>query len=347
MKRKQKRAAPQAKTLKTERSDSYTFGDHVKELRRRALWIALVFVTTSSLAYSYHDELVRIVMAPLQGEKLIYLTPGGGFSFIFQVTMYAGLIAAGPTLMYQIYGFLRPALPSYAQRSAVKVAFFAALLMIAGVLYGYFVAIPSALTFLSNFAGTEVTPSLTADSYLNFFLAYVGGLALLFQLPLLLIFWHWIKPMTPGGLLRSERFIILFAFIAAALITPTPDIVNQSMIAVPLIAIYQIGVFAVLIAIKRTRRQEKPSILPTTAPAVAPQLELQPPVVVRPQQPAVSTQAPLTPAVKQPVRRSIDGFSRPTTTPIHRPPVTRSLSVPNRPHIQRAPVLRIDGMSPL
>ncbi len=342
MKRKQKRVAPQPKTPKAERSDNYTFADHIKELRRRALWIALVFVGASSLAYSYHDELVRIVMAPLQGEKLVYLTPGGGFSFIFQVTMYAGLIAAGPTLMYQIYGFLRPALPLYAKRSAVKVAFFAALLMIAGVLYGYFVAVPSALTFLSTFAGAEVTPNLTADSYLNFFLAYVGGLALLFQLPLLLVFWHWIKPMTPGELLGSERFIILFAFIAAALITPTPDVVNQSMIAIPLIAIYQIGVVAVFIAIRRAKRQERVKI-PTTSPVVTrPVVQPQP---VIPQQ--AIQQPPLTPAVRRPVQRSIDGFNRPLTTPTHRPQPARPLSVPSRPSIQRGPILRIDGMSPL
>jgi len=347
MKRKQKRATPQPKTPKAERSDNYTFADHIKELRRRALWIALVFVAASSLAYSYHDELVRIVMAPLQGEKLVYLTPGGGFSFIFQVTMYAGLIAAGPTLMYQIYGFLRPALPPYAKKSAVKVAFFAALLMIAGVLYGYFVAVPSALTFLSTFAGAEVTPNLTADSYLNFFLAYVGGLALLFQLPLLLIFWHWIKPMTPGSLLGSERFIILFAFIAAALITPTPDVVNQSMIAIPLIAIYQIGVVAVLIAIRRARRQEKakikvPAVVPViTRPVVQPQQ-------VIPQQATAQSPSPM-PVVKRPIQRSIDGFSRPLAAPApaHRPRPTRPLSVPSRPSIQRGPILRIDGMSPL
>lgn len=346
MGRKQRKATLQAKTPKPERSDNLTFADHVKELRWRALWIALVFVVASSLAYSYHDELVRIVMAPLQGQKLIYLTPGGGFAFIFQITMYAGLIAAGPTLMYQVYGFLRPALPMYAKRSAVKVAFFATLLMVAGVLYGYFVAVPSALTFLSTFAGAEVTPSLTADSYLNFFLAYVGGLALLFQLPLLLIFWHWIKPMSPGGLLKSERFIILFAFIAAALITPTPDVVNQSMIAIPLIAIYQIGVVAVLVAIHRSRRRQKTVKQSVQEPAPAmPAVQ----AVPRPQPVAIATPAPAAvPAVtKQPLRRSIDGFSRPLGNVPSRPRPTRPIAVPTRSSLPRGPILRIDGMSPL
>lgn len=247
---------PQVKNLaKTHKSNALTFSDHFRELRLRLFLVALVFLAISSIAYVYNKELVQIVMAPLNGEKLVYLTPGGGFAFIFQITLYAGLIAAAPMLMYQLYSFVRPALPAFAKRHAISVAFLAISLMIIGVTYGYFLAIPAALKFLSTFAGAEIIPTLTAESYLSFFLVYVGGLALLFQLPLLLIFWHWINPMQPGGLLKSERFMIVFAFIAAALITPTPDVVNQAMIAIPLILIYQVGVATVLVSIWKARRQ--------------------------------------------------------------------------------------------
>jgi sec-independent protein translocase protein TatC len=354
IKKQRKQPTKQAKTRKTERSDNFTFSDHIRELRRRALWVALVLVGTSALAYNYHDLLVQVVMAPLHGEKLVYLTPGGGFSFIFQVTLYAGFVAAAPVLMYQIYGFLKPTLPAHAKKNSIKVALFSTVLMLAGVAYGYLVAVPSALTFLSTFAGTEIIPNLTADSYLSFFLAYIGGLALLFQLPLLLIFWHWIKPMKPGGLLKSERFIVLFAFIAAALITPTPDVVNQAMIAVPLIAIYQIGVVAVLIAITRTRRQEKRVALPSNARVQTVPIPKEPvPALSQVSSPAPQT-TPVAVATPRPATRSLDGFSvRPVRTARPVPP-KRPLAVPPRPpvseqssFIHHRPILRIDGMSPL
>jgi len=307
-----------------------------------------VLVGTSALAYNYHDSLVQIVMAPLRGEKLVYLTPGGGFSFIFQVTLYAGFIAAAPALMYQIYGFLRPALPAHAKRNAVKVASFSTLLIIAGVAYGYFVAVPSALTFLSTFAGSEIIPNLTADSYLNFFLAYIGGLALLFQLPLLLIFWHWVKPMKPGGLLKSERFIVLFAFIAAALITPTPDVVNQAMIAVPLIVIYQIGVVAVLLAILRSRRQEKAMAMREEAPVRKVPAPVQAAPAPKPPKPVAPPVAPISAPSPHPMRRSLDGF-QPKPVPTAHAQAPRPLAIPKRPQIpgQRQSMFRIDGMSPL
>lgn len=348
---KQKNLAKQQKNRKlSNRSDNFTFSDHIRELRWRVLWVALLFVIASAVAYNYHDLLVQIVMAPLGGEKLVYLTPGGGFSFIFQVTLYAGFVAAAPMLMYQLYGFVRPTLPGYAQKSAVKVAVFATLLMIAGVMYGYFVAVPAALTFLSNFAGANIVPNLTAESYLSFFLSYIGGLALLFQLPLLLIFWHWIKPMKPGGLLKSERFIILFAFIAAALITPTPDPANQAMIAVPLIAIYQIGVVTVLIMIARKRKQPEAQAQPLERVA-----EPQPVPLFKEAPQPVSPPMPVVTVQPQHPPRSVDGFSRQPVRPTQ--PKTalapRPLTVPSRPAPAKPPVGRhrqlmsIDGISPL
>lgn len=341
--KKRKAPAKQTKAPKPERSDAFTFSDHIREVRRRALWVALAFVVASSLAYSYHELITQIVMAPLKGEKLIYLTPGGGFGFIFQVTMYAGLIAAGPMLMYQLYGFLRPALPTHARKNAVRITLIATLLMAIGVSYGYFVAVPSALTFLSTFAGSDIIPNLTADSYLNFFLAYTGGLALLFQLPLLLVFWNWIKPMKPGGLLKSERYIILLAFIAAAIITPTPDVVNQAMIAVPLIAIYQFGVIAVLISIFRTKRHAAREIPQRSTPDVTESQPVQA-IVSKTSVPAVPVASP-----RPKFAPTIDGFG-PKKAP------QRPLSVPSRPApletrqtplLTRRPTLRIDGMSQL
>ncbi|MBL8158947.1 twin-arginine translocase subunit TatC [Candidatus Saccharibacteria bacterium] len=239
-----------------------TFADHIKELRWRFSLIAAVFLGTSALAFAHSRDLLDFILAPLQGQQLIYLTVGGGFNFVFQVTMAAGLLATAPFVIHQLFAFIKPALPKEAQRSALKMAFFATILLIMGAGYAYYVAVPAALQFLSEFAGDAVTPSLTADSYLSFFLSYTAGLALLFQLPLLLMLWHWISPLTPTGLLKSERWIILLAFIAAAVITPTPDIVNQAMLAVPLIVIYQFGVLAVLLSgakQKRRLRQAEPT----------------------------------------------------------------------------------------
>ena len=331
-------------------NDTKRFSDHIGELRRRVFFVALAFIVASSLVYNYHDQLVQLIMAPLDGQKLIYLTPGGGFNFIFQVSLYAGIIATAPMLIYQIYGFIRPALPARAQRSAVKVVIIAFLLMLCGVAFGYFVAVPSALTFLSNFAGSDIAPNLTADSYLSFFLAYLAGLGVLFELPLLLLFFHWIHPMTPGKLLKSERFVILFAFVASAIITPTPDVFNQSMIAVPLIAIYQLGVIIVLLTIRHDHKlQRKQVSQPEVAAPVAPTpiraAISRPPQV--PKQVAAPIVAPVKVPIKPVVRRGVDGFvmapSRPAPKVQPVPPRTERLAAPTRPQSNFRRPLSVDG----
>lgn len=321
--------------------ESKSFSDHIGELRRRSFLVALAFIIASSLAYNYRDILVDLIMKPLGDEKLIYLTPGGGFNFIFQVTLYAGLLAAAPMLIYQLYGFIRPALPLRAQRSAGKVVVAAFTLMTCGVAFGYIVAVPSALNFLSTFAGTDIAPSLTADSYLGFFLAYIAGLGVLFQLPLLLLFFHWIHPMTPGKLLKSEKFVILFAFIASAMITPTPDVLNQSMIAIPLIAIYQLGVAVVLISVhKDHKKHKKHSVIAAQKQESIPSVVALAPAqqftssVAKPAKvlPVTAPTQQLLPLSSRRVVRGVDGFRASS-----RPPASSRSILPQR---QIQPVLR-------
>ena len=350
-----RRARPRATESQTNAPklvpDTKSFSEHIGELRRRIFVVALVFIAASSVAYNYKDELIKLIMMPLGDEKLIYLTPGGGFNFIFQVALYAGLIAAAPVLIHQLYGFIRPALPAKAQRSAGKVAVVAFLLMLCGVAFGYFIAVPSALHFLSNFAGADIAPNLTADSYLSFFLAYIAGLGVLFELPLLLLFLHWIHPMTPGKLLKSERFVILFAFIASAIITPTPDVLNQSMIAVPLIAIYQFGVIVVLLTIRRDHKRQRkeqravelqqPEAQPIARPAPMAIASVVQPVKAEAPAPAVPQ-----PPVKRPVPRSVDGFAAPKRSAPLQPQLAArpaaKLTPPARPPQYRRS-LSVDG----
>lgn len=302
---------------------------HLKELQWRLLIILAVFIIGAVLAYQYQDKLMPLLMAPLHGERLIYLNPAGGFSFIFLVSIYTGLALAFPIIVYQLYGFLKPALPTGAQKKSWKIITASFILLIAGLLFGYLVAVPNALTFLYSFASKYVDASLTADSYLNFMIAYTIGIGIVFQVPLLLLLIHSVRPLTPGGLFKSERWVIVIAFIVAAIITPTPDPINQTIIAVPVIFIYQLGVIAVLIKIAKTRKlarsvaKETPLItlpeakLPATQAATtqstikSAQPQAATPLVAKPKQPGLNHPANL----RRPL--VLDGFSN-----LRRPAVT-------------------------
>ena len=227
---------------------------HLKELQWRLMIVALFFIAGAVLAYQFQAQLVPLLLDPLHGEKLVYLNPAGGFSFIFLISIYAGIALSLPILVQQIYSFLRPALPEAVRKKSSGIIFGSFFLMLAGIAFGYFIAVPNALGFLYGFADQYVDASLTAESYLNFMIAYTIGIGIVFQLPLLLVLIHNVTPLKPGGLLKSEKWVVLVAFIIAAIITPTPDPVNQTIMAVPIIAVYQIGVVTILLSIAKQRR---------------------------------------------------------------------------------------------
>lgn len=340
---------------------------HLKELQWRLTIVALFFVIGATLAYTYQAQLVPALMAPLHGEKLIYLNPAGGFSFIFLISIYAGLALALPVLVQHLYAFLRPALPKGAQKKSSAIIVSSFLLLISGIAFGYFIAVPNALTFLTTFADQYVSSSLTADSYLNFVIAYTIGIGLVFQIPLLLLLIDSIKPLTPLGLFKSERWVILGAFIVAAIITPTPDPINQAIVAGPVIIVYQLGVFAILVKIMRTRRavkkqaKQERKLLAKQQKQQAKQVS-QPPVPTPPapaRQPSLSFEQTGTTASQAPPRvaqqhatqnpqRQVRDISQPHTAPVggllaslmsDQPAAPRRTSQPTAP-VQKPAVLQ-------
>ena len=303
-------------------------------------------------------------MAPLHGQKLVYLTPGGGFSFIFTVCLYFGALLTIPVVMYHIYRFLQPVLGKTSKKLISVIILLSSLLALGGAAFGYFVAVPAAIQFLMTFAGDAVTPNLTAESYLGFIVAYMLGLAVLFQLPLLLYIIDHVRPFPPGALLSSQRFVIVGAVIAAALITPTPDVINQLIVAGPIILIYQLGAIAVFIRRKIGRRavnappKKQPewaenslldeviaeSVAPTPAVVVTEQeshpvqmrsdestVRIAPVPQVEPMQYGVASVRP----ARQ--RRSIDGMTRRT------PVVPQRVSA--KPVQKQRPARSVDGFS--
>lgn len=232
--------------------------DHVRELRNRLFASIGMLLVAGGVAYWLRDYIVPIILRPYAeafgDQKLVYLNPSGGFTFIFLVILYVALALAAPFIIYQIFAFVRPVLPHASKGYATILVLSSILLLASGVTFGYVVAIPGALDFLSSFASDYVDAALTAESYLNFVAAYTVGLGLLFQIPLILIIWNTAHPISIQTLGKSEQWVIALTVIAAAIVTPTPDPQNLMMVAIPIVAIYQIGVVVVLTSIYRRRR---------------------------------------------------------------------------------------------
>jgi|GEM_PF-262005 len=224
-----------------------TFLEHFYELRKRLFWIALTLAVTTTVGLEIKDWLIAVIVAPLKGARLIYLTPGGGFSFIFTLSLYFGALLTIPVVTYHIYRFLQPMLQTTSRRFVLTFVGVSTCLALLGACLAYFLAIPSALGFLNDVSGNSIVPNLTADSYLRFVVTYTVGLAALFQIPLLIFLFDHIRPIPPGILKRTQRYGIVVSAVLAGFITPSPDLMNYAIVLFPIIGAYELGVLAVYI----------------------------------------------------------------------------------------------------
>lgn len=229
--------------------------DHVRELQGRLFAVVIVFVVVSAAAYPFFDKIVNFILAPLGSDhELVYLTPGGAFSFIIQACMYVGLIGALPAIVYNVYRFIMPAMNNNTLNRALVFTVASLLLAIGGMLFAYYVSLPAALYFLTSFDLYHINPMLTIDSYFSFVMTYMLAGALLFQIPLIMLMINGATPLKPKKLMHYQDKIILGSFIVAAIISPTPDALNQALLASPMIVMYQAGIILVWLRNRKGRR---------------------------------------------------------------------------------------------
>lgn len=256
------RTKPTANHLSATEPELLTFMDHLQELKGRFFWVAVYFVVASGLAYPRFQDIVHVLLAPLGKQELYYMTPAGGLSFIIKVCMYVGVIAILPVMIYHLYKFVTPVMKRTTSRAVFGYTTASTLLALAGIAFAYFFSLPAALHFLTNINLDQISSMLTIDSYMSFVIAYVLGGALLFQTPLIMLIINSITPLTPGKLMNYQRHMIVVSFIIAAIISPTPDVVNQTILAAPMVVMYQVGV--ILVWLRNRRRKARPAAVYTT-----------------------------------------------------------------------------------
>jgi sec-independent protein translocase protein TatC len=231
--------------------------DHLKELRRRLFYVAACVAVGSAVAYGLERKLIEVLLRPSHGQDFIYTSPMGGMNFLFSVCLDLGLVVATPVIIYQILAFIQPLMRDTTRKFLLFASGATGVVAVLGVLFGYFIGLPQALHFLLHqFVTVQVKPLITIQSYMQFVAIYLFGSALMFQLPLILLFINRIKPLTPGTLFKYERHLIAAAFVVAFIMNPTPNVVDQLLVVLPIIVTYQLGIGLVWLSNRGSRKPE-------------------------------------------------------------------------------------------
>lgn len=226
-----KRAAPKAQT----------FSQHLQELRTRVVWYLSSLFAGTIVGYFFYDQILAALIRPL-GQPIFYTSPSGGFNFTVQLSLFVGFILSLPMLVYQLVAFLEPAF-SRRPRYLIMLCVSASILLLAlGVVFAYWISLPGALYFLNAFASPEMRALISTEEYFSFITRYLLGFGLIFQLPLVILAIHLVRPFSFVELWQYQRWVVLGSFLFSAILTPTPDVFNQILMALPLIVLYQVSI---------------------------------------------------------------------------------------------------------
>ncbi len=182
-----------------------------------------------------------ILEALPEGEKLAFTELAGPFMLYIKVALLAGIFIASPVILLQVWLFIRPGLYKSERRLALPFIFFTSLFFIAGGYFGYLVAFPMVVKFLLG-VGEDFRQVVTIGTYFSMMSKILLGLAIVFEMPMLIFFLARLGLVSARQLVKWFRWAVLAIFFIAALITPTPDIATQSVFAIPMILLYLLGI---------------------------------------------------------------------------------------------------------
>ncbi len=232
-----------------------SFFDHIEELRKRLL-IALVSLAVGvTVSLFFGEKAVAILTLPIGGlDKLQSIEITENIGVYMRVSLLMGVILAFPMVIYQLLLFILPGLNIREKRSVLMAIPFATLFFVGGVAFAYFVMLPAALPFLINFLGVTTNPRLS--SYISFITDLLFWIGVVFELPLLVYVIARFGLLTPKSMLKYWRQAIVIIAILAAIITPTVDPVNMSLMMIPLVGLYFISVLFAWFANRSRNRQD-------------------------------------------------------------------------------------------
>jgi sec-independent protein translocase protein TatC len=246
-----------------------SFMEHLEELRNRiirALYgLGIAFVLSLGFANKLWDFVSDPAIEALKHlhvnpPRLAQLTPMEGFSVIWvELPLLCSVFLASPWIVYQLWAFISPGLYKKERRLAAPFVLLTAGLFIAGGCFAYFLAFRYGLEFLLGIGmSNNVQPVVSITEYFDLFVNVTLGVALVFELPVVIFLLTLLHLLSPRFLLRHSRYAILAIVIAAAIITPTPDVFNLMLFAIPMCALYFVGVFAGLALVMRREGRTVP-----------------------------------------------------------------------------------------
>lgn len=227
--------------------------EHLAELRTCLMVSVIAIVAGFVISFYFSEELLKILTDLISSElkhSFVFLSPAEALWTNFKIALLAGIFIALPVILYQLWRFVSPGFHGNERKYALPFLIIGIVSFVIGVLFCYFVVLRYALEFLFTYKTSNLTPMISIGSYLDFVMKFMLAFGLIFELPIVIIFLTKMGILTTEFLTKNRKYAILINFIVAAILTPTPDVFNQLLMAVPLIVLYELGIIGAKIFCK-------------------------------------------------------------------------------------------------
>lgn len=228
---------------------SLTFFEHLNELRRRLLISLIAFGIAATAGYFYSDKALRFLSRPIAEHihEIYFFSPAEAFLVKVKVALFLGVLGASPVIASQLWLFVSPALRPAERKVIWPLVILTTVLFLLGVCVSFFAVSPLALNFLVGMQNEILKPMISITEYLNFLTGMLLAFGVAFNLPVVIMGLVFAGILNVKTLNQYQRHVIVLIFVAAAILTPGPDIASQLFLALPLVALFELSVLGALV----------------------------------------------------------------------------------------------------
>lgn len=244
--------------------DKAPLTEHLFELRNRIVVSLITVGIIFSVCFYYSEYIFELLTSPMRHTvsfslkspyisfissqnpdlNLVFLAPAEAFWMHMKISLVSACIISSPVIFWEIWRFIAPGLLSKEKKYVFPFVFITTFLFLIGALFCFIIILPFAINFLLNYKTQNIKPMISADKYMDFCLKFILAFGAVFELPVIVVFLTRMGIVTTEFLAKNRKYAVLIAFVVAALLTPTPDAFNQTLMAVPIIILYEAGIWA-------------------------------------------------------------------------------------------------------
>lgn len=231
-----------------------TLVGHLAELRRRIIQSGIFFIISTLICYYYSEYIVRDILNRAPKINFVFIAPAELLLSYIKIAVVGGLVLALPFIIFQLWSFISPGFKLNERKYIIVSLSIGSIFFFSGVLFAYLIVLPSMIQFFIGFQIDEIRPMISFSSYLGFVISTLLAFGVIFELPVIMIILTRFNIVSVNFLKSNRKYIILIIFILAAILTP-PDVISQILLALPMLVLFEIGIFFSKIVEKKNKEK--------------------------------------------------------------------------------------------